>query len=374
MPCYASLDHRRSVPYKHETATSQRTSIAGLADICGHVLIGWPRLSEVPTVTIETPGEQAGDLMDALPAELRTGNLDQTAIPRIARDDALLTSIEEVVRSLPTRHDLAVGDARDLSALATESVHLVVTSPPYWTLKQYTSSDGQLGEVEDFDEFIADLDQVWRECFRVLVPGGRVICVVGDVLLSRRQNKGRHTVVPLHAAIQLHCRDIGYDNLAPILWHKVGNADYEAGGGRFLGKPYEPGAIIKNDVEYILFQRKPGGYRSPTTAMRILSVISADNYQRWFRQVWSDISGASSRDHPAPYPEELAERLVRMFSFAGDVVLDPFLGTGTTAVAAARWGRNSIGVEIDPGYMDLAESRLQHESSDMFRQMTIERR
>ena len=322
----------------------------------------------------QTAGEQTGTLLDALPDELRTGDLDQTAIPRIARDEALLTSIEEAVHSIPTRHELVLGDARDLSTIASESVHLVVTSPPYWTLKQYAPSEGQLGSVEDFDEFIAALDQVWRECFRVLVPGGRVICVVGDVLLSRRQNNGRHTVVPLHAAIQLHCRDIGYDNLAPVIWQKIGNADYEAGGGGFLGKPYEPNAIIKNDVEYILFQRKPGGYRSPSTEMRLLSVISAGNYQRWFRQVWSDVGGASTRSHPAPYPEELAERLVRMYSFVGDVVLDPFLGTGTTSVAAARWGRNSIGVEIDPGYMELAESRLGREAADLFRRVTIARR
>ena len=325
-------------------------------------------------MTTRTAGERTGTLTDALPHELRTGELDQAAIPRIARDPTLLASIERAVHSIPTRHELVLGDARDLSAIASESVHLVVTSPPYWTLKQYTPSEGQLGSVEDFDEFVAALDHVWRECFRVLVPGGRISMVVGDVLLSRRQNNGRHAVVPLHSAIQLHCREIGYDNLAPIIWQKIGNADYEAGGGGFLGKPYEPNAIIKNDVEYILFQRKPGGYRSPTTEMRLLSVISAGNHQDWFRQVWSDIGGASTRSHPAPFPENLAERLVRMFSFVGDVVLDPFLGTGTTSVAAARWGRNSIGVEIDPGYMELAESRLRREAAGALRRATITRR
>ena len=322
----------------------------------------------------QTVGGKPRSLLGALPDEFRTHDLDQTAIPRIARDQVLLASIEEAVRSLPTHHELMLGDARDLSAIVSESVHLVVTSPPYWTLKHYTPSEAQLGSVEDFDEFLTDLNQVWRECFRVLVPGGRVICVVGDVLLSRRRNQGRHTVVPLHAAIQLHCRDIGYDNLAPIIWHKIGNADYEAGGSGFLGKPYEPNAIIKNDVEYILFQRKPGGYRSPTAEMRILSVISEGNYQQWFRQIWSDVGGASTRSHPAPYPEQLAERLVRMYSFVGDVVLDPFLGTGTTSVAAGRWGRNSIGVEIDPGYMDLAEARLRREAADLFRHLAITRR
>ena len=325
-------------------------------------------------MAITTAGEQiTGALLDALPDELRSGDLDQTAIPRIARDEGLLEVIEEAVCSIPTQHELQLADARDLSAIASRSVHLVVTSPPYWTLKEYAPSEGQLGAVEDFDDFLAALDQVWRECFRVLVPGGRVICVVGDVLLSRRQNSGRHTVVPLHAAIQIHCRELGYDNLAPIIWQKIGNADYEAGGGGFLGKPYAPNAIIKNDVEYILFQRKPGGYRSPSTEMRLLSVISADNYQRWFRQVWSDVGGASTRSHPAPFPDELAERLVRMYSFVGDVVLDPFLGTGTTSVAAARWGRNSIGVEIDPGYMEFAESRLRREAADRMCHLSVTR-
>ena len=326
-------------------------------------------------MAITITGERTtGALLEALPDELRTSDLDQTAIPRIARDEALLAVIAEAVDSIPTHHELLLADARDLSAIASQSVHLVVTSPPYWTLKEYAPTEGQLGSVEDFDAFLAALDQVWRECFRVLVPGGRVVCVVGDVLLSRRQNSGRHTVVPLHAAIQLHCRELGYDNLAPIIWQKIGNADYEAGGGGFLGKPYEPNAIIKNDVEYILFQRKPGGYRSPSTEMRLLSVISADNYQRWFRQVWSDVRGASTRSHPAPFPEELAERLVRMYSFVGDVVLDPFLGTGTTSVAAARWGRNSIGVEIDRGYMEFAESRLRREAADRMRHLSVSRR
>ena len=151
---------------------------------------------------------------------------------------------------------------------------------------------------------------------------------------------------PCTPRFRLTAGSLGFDNLAPIIWHKIGNADYEAGGGGFLGKPYEPNAIVKNDIEYILFQRKPGGYRSPSLAMRLLSVIPAEDHRQWFRQVWTDVTGASTRLHPAPFPLELADRLVRMFSFVGDTVLDPFLGTGTTSLAAARSGRNSIGVEI----------------------------
>jgi len=125
---------------------------------------------------------------------------------------------------------------------------------------------------------------------------------------------------------ELICRKIGFDNLAPIIWHKIANAVYEvSGGGGFLGKPYEPNSVIKNDVEYILMFRKPGGYRKPTAAKRLLSVISAENYQSWFQQIWTGLTGASTKTHPAPYPVELAERLIRMFSFVGDTVLDRVL-------------------------------------------------
>ena len=154
----------------------------------------------------------------------------QTAIPAIAKDARLIAMIEEAVKRVPTHHDLCLGDARAMR-LEPESVHLVLTSPPYWTLKEYRDSDGQLGHVADYDTFLGELDQVWRHCFEALVPGGRVICVVGDVCLSRRKNNGRHTVVPLHASIQEHCRQIGFDNLAPIIWHKIANAVHEVENG-----------------------------------------------------------------------------------------------------------------------------------------------
>ena len=271
------------------------------------------------------------------------------------------------MRSVPTRHEVMLGDARKVE-LPKSSVHLVLTSPPYWTLKEYRECDGQLGWVEDYEEFLNELDGIWRKCYSALVPGGgRLVCVVGDVCLSRRKNSGRHTVVPLHASIQERCRAIGFDNLAPIIWAKIANAAYEVdrGGGGFLGKPYEPNAVVKNDIEFILMQRKPGGYRKPTLAARVLSLLSQECFQRSFRQVWSDIRGASVPGHPAPYPVELAERLIRMFSFVGDTVLDPFLGTGSTQLAAVACGRNSVGVEVDPAYFEMAVARLGSETADM---------
>jgi DNA modification methylase len=280
------------------------------------------------------------------------------AIPALAKDPKLVRTVTRRLRDVPTCHLLARRDSRALADVPDGSVHLVVTSPPYWTLKAYESHADQLGVVEDYETFLDELDRVWEHAHRVLVPGGRLVVVVGDVCLSRRQY-GRHVVFPLHASIQERCRALGFDNLAPIIWHKIANATLEAtgNGGGFLGKPYEPNAVVKNDVEYILFQRKPGGYRKATSAMRALSVIPEDEHRVWFQQIWT-LGGASTRHHPAPYPVELAERLVRMFSFVGDVVLDPFSGTGTTSLAAAHAGRNSIAVEVEPRYHAMAVQRL----------------
>lgn len=303
--------------------------------------------------------------------EYSTKNLD-LAIPQLARDARAMRHIESLVQHLPTTHELVLGDARLASALPERSVHLVVTSPPYWTLKRYNEHPDQLGHVSDYDAFIDALDDVWRNCYRALVPGGRLIINVGDVCLSRRQNNGRHTVVPLHATIQDHCKALGFDNLATIIWHKIANAKYEvAGGGGFLGKPYEPNAVIKNDIEFVLMQRKPGGYRSPTRRERLLSVISEPNYQLWFRQIWTDVRGTSNAKHPAPYPVAFAERLVRMFSFVGDTVLDPFMGTGSTNLACASWGRNSVGIELDLSYFDLARKRMAAHGADLYLSSTV---
>ncbi len=267
-------------------------------------------------------------------------------------------------KMIQTCHRLINGDSRNLSFLEDESIHLVVTSPPYWNLKQYNINPDQLGHIGDYESFLAELDKVWREIFRVLVTGGRLVCVVGDVCVARRKF-GRHLVFPLHSDICVLCRKIGYDNLNPIIWNKIANATFEvANGSKFLGKPYEPNAIIKNDIEFILMQRKPGGYRKPTDEQRKLSKIDKKDFNNWFRQSWN-IPGASTKNHPAPFPLKLANRLVRMFSFHGDTVLDPFCGTGTTMIAALRNGRNSIGIDIDPEYCRMAARYLKAESSNL---------
>ncbi len=323
--------------------------------------------SAVSSTPLDTSDTGRASHEELLPKEIGRIVNHQTDLPRIARDPRLMSAVELALQQVPTHHELRLHDARDMTFLEPASVHLVVTSPPYWTLKEYRRSEGQLGFVSEYEVFLAQLDRVWSHCFRALVPGGRLICVVGDVCLSRRKNGGRHTVVPLHASIQEHCRTIGFDNVAPIIWHKIANAVYEVeNGSTFLGKPYEPNAVIKNDIEFILMERKPGGYRSPSVPARVLSLISAANHQKWFQQIWSGLGGASTRAHPAPFPLELAERLIRMFSFAGDTVLDPFMGTGTTNAAAAKWGRNSIGVEIDEHYFQLSLGRVNEVAGDLF--------
>ena len=260
-----------------------------------------------------------------------------------------------------TTHRLHLGDARNLAWIEDASVHLVVTSPPYWTLKQYLPGNrDQMGHFEDYEHFLRELDTVWKECVRVLVGGGRICCVVGDVCIPRKRG-GRHYLVPLHSDIQVRARKLGLDCLQPILWNKIANGATEAegNGAGFYGKPYQPGGIVKNDVEYILFLRKGGEYRSTPALQKALSMLTREEMKTWFRSIWSDLRGASTRDgHPAPYPVELAERLIRMFSFAGDTILDPFAGTGSTSQAAIISGRNSIANEIEPAYVEIARQRI----------------
>ncbi len=295
-----------------------------------------PIIVESSSVSPQAPGERATTTMAKVLDKTRHGT------------------------AVMTKHILNCGDARHLAWIPDASIHLVLTSPPYWTLKKYNDHPDQLGDIQDYEAFMDELDKVWQHCHRVLVEGGRLVIVVGDVCIARRRNRGRHLVVPLHADISVRARRLGFDYLTPIFWHKIANASYEVeNGSSFLGKPFEPNAIIKNDTEYILMLRKPGAYRKPTEEQRRASKISKEDHARWFRSVWTDVPGASTRDHPAPFPVELALRIIRMFSFAGDTVLDPFSGTGSTALAALRANRNSISNEVDPEYFKLSVRRLQ---------------
>lgn len=265
----------------------------------------------------------------------------------------------EALNEAPSRHRVILGDSRAMPEIPDASVHLIVTSPPYANLKRYVEGNpDQLGHIEDYEDFLANLELCIRECARVLAPGGRVCLVVGDVNVARR-DAGRHFILPLSSDVKLLGRAAGLDNLQGITWLKVANIRLEASNSsRYLGKPNLPNGIIKNDTEHIVFLRKPG-YRSPSASMEAASFIPNDEYGKLFTTIWSDVPGASLRDHPAPFPLEIPRRLIRMFSFAGDTVLDPFGGTGTTALAAMQLGRSSITYEVEPEYMPLIVRRLQ---------------
>ena len=283
-----------------------------------------------------------------------------------------MAKIRAAVAQVPTRHRLLLGDARR-AALPAESVHLVLTSPPYWTLKEYRRAEGQLGWVADYDEFLDQLDRVWRMCHGRWCPAdGSSASSVTSVY----PGAGTVAGIPWFRCMRPSRSAAGHSGstiLAPIIWHKIANAAHEVerGTGGFLGKPYEPNAVIKNDVEFILMQRKAGGYRRPSRAARTLSLLSEASFKTMFRQVWTDIAGASTRDHPAPYPVALADRLIRMFSFVGDTVLDPFTGTASTQVAAAACGRNTLGIEVDPVYYGKALARLRNETASLLRSADV---
>ncbi len=264
-----------------------------------------------------------------------------------------------------TSHVVRCSDAREIDHVDSDSVHLIVTSPPYFNIKPYESDAAgkQLARLEDYDAFLNEMTKCVREWNRVLVPGGRACCVVGDILVPRRKD-GRHRILPLPADIMVRARSVGLDSLTPILWFKIGNRTNEAGGGSsgYYGKPYQPGAVIKNDFEHVLMLRKPGAYRSTSMLQKALSMLQKEEMDAWQRPFWDDIRGASLKNgHPAPFPEALAERLIRMFSFAGDTVLDPFCGSGSTAIAACKSGRNSLSSDVEITYVNATVNRLKAE-------------
>ena len=264
----------------------------------------------------------------------------------------------ELVVGLPTVHTLVTADSRHLDFIEDGEIPLIVTSCPYFDIKKYDDVPGQIGHFADYDAFLIAMDDILRECLRVLTPGGRLALNVGDVLRSRARH-GEHHVLPLHADILARSTRLGFRALTGILWNKQGSCSYEEGGAGVLGTPGQPNGVIKSEIEHILMLRKPGPYRSVPPRLKADSALSKDEYQHWFRAIWNDVPGTrATDDHPAPFPISIPYRLIRMFSFRNDTVLDVFGGSGTTALAAAHAGRNSILVDVSPHYVQSSLERL----------------
>jgi DNA modification methylase len=247
-------------------------------------------------------------------------------------------------------------DSRSMAELAAESVALVVTSPPYWRIKDY-GEPGQIGHGQTLHEYLRDLLTVWRECFRVGRGGSRLCVNIGDQF-ARASEYGRYRIIPLHAEIICQCAACGYDYLGSIVWRKKTTMN-TSGGAVVMGSyPYPPNGIVEIDFEYILLFKKPGKAPPVPAALRAAAAMTRSEWKEWFSGHWN-VEGARKKGHEAAFPEEIPRRLVRMFSLPGDTVLDPFLGTGTTALVAAALGREAVGYEISADYVSLAEARAQ---------------
>lgn len=252
-------------------------------------------------------------------------------------------------------HTVYFADSRNMAELSDESVHLVVTSPPYWHIKDY-GCEGQIGYGQSLHEYLVDLSRVWRECYRVLQPGRRLCINIGDQF-ARSVAYGRYKVIPLHAEVIAQCETIGFDYMGAIIWQKKTTMN-TTGGAVVMGSfPYPPNGIVELDYEFILLFKKPGNIASLPPEVKQASALSRDEWKEYFSGHWH-FGGARQVGHEAMFPEELPRRLIRMFSFVGETVLDPFLGSGTTAKVAIELGRQSVGYEIQREFEPTIREKL----------------
>jgi len=263
---------------------------------------------------------------------------------------------------MKTIHKIIHGDSRQMNLVENESVHLVVTSPPYWQLKDY-GTDTQIGYHETYETYINNLNLVWNECNRVLHPGCRLCINIGDQF-ARSVYYGRYKVIPIRTEIIKFCETIGFDYMGAIIWQKVTTTN-TTGGATIMGSfPYPRNGILKIDYEFILLFKKQGNPPKPMHKQKELSVISKEEWNTYFSGHWY-FTGAKQDGHIAVFPEELPLRLIRMFTFVGETVLDPFLGSGTTSLAARNLMRNSIGYEINKDYLPVIEQKLNTGQGDL---------
>ncbi len=263
-----------------------------------------------------------------------------------------------------TNHKIIIGDSRKMSEVNDESCHLVITSPPYWQLKDYGSVD-QIGFNDSYEEYINNLNLVWKECHRVLYPGCRLCINIGDQF-ARSVYYGRYKVIPIRTEIIKFCETIGFDYMGAIIWQKPTTMN-TTGGASVMGSfPYPRNGIIKIDYEFILIFKKWGEPPKVSKEVKQQSVLSKDEWNEYFSGHWN-FNGEKQDKHLAMFPEELPKRLIKMFSFIGDTVLDPFLGSGTTTLAAKKLNRNSIGYEINKDYIEIIKEKIGYNENTLIK-------
>ena len=248
-----------------------------------------------------------------------------------------------------------IGDSRQMEEVEDNSIGLIVTSPPYWHIKDY-GSEGQIGYGQSLHEYLKDLFRVWEECYRVLKPGRRLCINIGDQF-ARSTIYGRYKVIPLHAEVISQCEKIGFDYMGAIIWQKKTTMN-TTGGAVVMGSyPYPPNGMIEIDYEFILIFKKPGKIEDIPKEIKEVSKLTKEEWKEYFYGHWK-FGGAKQIDHEAMFPEELPRRLVKMYSFVGDTVLDPFLGSGTTAKVALELKRNAIGYEINEDFLEIIKEKI----------------
>ena len=257
--------------------------------------------------------------------------------------------------SLSTKHTIVNGDSRHMAELPDESVHLIVTSPPYWQLKDY-GADDQIGFNDDYETYVNHLNLVWSECFRVLHKGCRLCVNIGDQF-ARSTYYGRYKVIPIHTEIIKFCEVIGFDFMGQIIWQKSTTMKTSGGGSVMGSYPYPRNGIVKLDFEYILLFKKRGVAPKPSKQQKESSAMTNEEWNTYFSGHWY-FNGVKQDKHLAMFPEELPHRLIKMFSFPGETVLDPFLGSGTTSLAARKLGRNSVGYEINENFLPVITNKI----------------
>lgn len=263
---------------------------------------------------------------------------------------------------MTTQHKIINGDSRHMAELPDNSVHLALTSPPYWQLKDY-GSDNQIGFHESYESYINNLNLVWKECYRTLHNGCRLCVNIGDQF-ARAVYYGRYKVIPIREEIIKFCENIGFDYMGAIIWQKVTTSNTTGGGVQMGSYPYPRNGILKLDYEFILIFKKLGDAPKPTKENKELSKMTAEEWNTFFAGHWN-FAGARQDNHIAMFPEELPKRLIKMFAFVGDTVLDPFAGSGTTNLAAKNLGRNSVGYEINSEFIPIIKQKLQANQKDI---------